>query len=165
MTTTTPDPAERLLLALRDNVVALATETPNPPSWIRIAAGDTAVELSWDGTSATPTVPAQQASVPVAPVPLGEDGPAAVEPQDGTHHIEAPTVGVFYHAPEPGAAPFVSVGDIVAPGQQVGIVEAMKLMIPVEASRAGRVTGVLVADGTSVEYGEPLLACVPLGAE
>jgi acetyl-CoA carboxylase biotin carboxyl carrier protein len=73
-------------------------------------------------------------------------------------------VGVFYHAREPGAEPFVTVGSVVAAGQQVGIVEAMKLMIPVEASRGGRVTAILKANGEPVEYDEPLFAVQPEAA-
>ena len=70
-------------------------------------------------------------------------------------------VGTFYRAPEPGAAPFVTVGDLVRPGQVVGIVEAMKLMNEVTAERAGRVTEVLVDDGRPVEYDQPLVALDP----
>ncbi|MBW0116046.1 acetyl-CoA carboxylase biotin carboxyl carrier protein, partial [Pseudonocardia abyssalis] len=55
----------------------------------------------------------------------------------------------------------VAVGDEVRVGQQVGIVEAMKLMIPVEARRAGRVADFLVADGMAVEHGQPLLLLYP----
>jgi acetyl-CoA carboxylase biotin carboxyl carrier protein len=68
---------------------------------------------------------------------------------------------VFYRSPEPGAPPFVAEGDLVRPGQQVGIVEAMKLMIPVESDRAGRVLEVLLADGSAVEHGQPLLLLGP----
>ncbi|WP_344407286.1 acetyl-CoA carboxylase biotin carboxyl carrier protein, partial [Dactylosporangium fulvum] len=63
--------------------------------------------------------------------------------------------------PAPDAAPFVEVGDLVRAGQQVGIVEAMKLMNPVEAVCDGVVAGVLVGDGEPVEYGQPLLLLEP----
>ncbi|WP_052914431.1 acetyl-CoA carboxylase biotin carboxyl carrier protein [Protofrankia coriariae] len=66
-------------------------------------------------------------------------------------------MGVFYRAPEPGAKPFVAEGDLITRGQQVAIIEAMKLMIPVEADASGRVLEILVADGTPVEHGQPLL--------
>ena len=69
----------------------------------------------------------------------------------------AGTVGTFYRAPEPGAAPFVAEGDTVRAGQQVAIIEAMKLMIPVEAERAGVVVEFLVGDRAPVEYGQPLM--------
>jgi len=81
----------------------------------------------------------------------------------GGHAITAATVGTFYRAPEQGAPPFVEVGDTVRPGQQVAIVEAMKLMIPVEAGVYGRVREVLVADVQPVEFGEPLLLLIERG--
>ena len=77
------------------------------------------------------------------------------------YDVRAPSVGVFYRAPEPGAPPFVGEGDTVRPGQQVAIVEAMKLMLPVEADRAGRVVEVLKRDGEPVEYGEVLFVLAP----
>ncbi|TDC72092.1 hypothetical protein E1200_00260 [Actinomadura sp. GC306] len=67
-------------------------------------------------------------------------------------------VGTFYSAPEPGAEPFVAVGDEVRAGQQIAILEVMKLMTPVAADRAGRVVEVLVPDGTPVEFGTGLIA-------
>ncbi|WP_460402934.1 acetyl-CoA carboxylase biotin carboxyl carrier protein, partial [Actinophytocola sediminis] len=70
--------------------------------------------------------------------------------------LNAATVGTFYRSPAPGAPPFVTEGDEVSPGQQVAIIEAMKLMLPVEAERGGRIAEVLVADGEGVEYGQPL---------
>ena len=72
--------------------------------------------------------------------------------------LAAQAVGVFYRSPEPGADPFVREGDVVTTGQQIAIIEAMKLMLPVEAERAGRIVEVLKGDGESVEYGEPLFA-------
>jgi acetyl-CoA carboxylase biotin carboxyl carrier protein len=65
---------------------------------------------------------------------------------------------MFYRCPEPGADPFVREGDVVTTGQQIAIIEAMKLMLPVEAERAGRIVEVLKGDGEPVEYGEPLFA-------
>ena len=70
-------------------------------------------------------------------------------------------VGMFYRSREPGAEPFVQPGDVVRPGQQVGIIEAMKLMIPVEADLDGQVLDALLADGTPVEYGDRLFAVEP----
>ena len=66
-------------------------------------------------------------------------------------------VGTVYVASEPGAAPFVKVGDAVTEGQTMLIIEAMKVMNPLAAPRAGTVSQVLVSDGQPVEYGEPLL--------
>ncbi|WP_214410315.1 acetyl-CoA carboxylase biotin carboxyl carrier protein [Sphaerisporangium fuscum] len=95
----------------------------------------------------------------------GEAGtlPAATAPP-GSILVTAPMVGTFYRAQEPGAPPFVEVGDVVEPGQQVGIIEAMKLMNAVQAEQAGRVVEIVAADGSPVQYEEPLLALVPLEA-
>ena len=68
--------------------------------------------------------------------------------------ITSPMVGTFYKAPSPDASPFVTVGDMVATGQVVCIIEAMKMMNEIEAEVSGRVVEICVADGQSVEYGQ-----------
>ncbi len=70
--------------------------------------------------------------------------------------IKSPMVGSVYLQPEPGAEPFVKVGDTVAAGQTLMIIEAMKTMNPIPAPRAGRIVEILVEDGQPVEFGEPL---------
>jgi acetyl-CoA carboxylase biotin carboxyl carrier protein len=70
-------------------------------------------------------------------------------------------VGTFYRAPEPGSAPFVEVGDVVAWGQQLAIIEAMKLMNAIEADCDGRVVEIPVADGSPVEFDQPLVLIDP----
>ncbi|KAA9151259.1 acetyl-CoA carboxylase biotin carboxyl carrier protein subunit [Amycolatopsis acidicola] len=141
---------DHVLTVLREQVLALAAEAGRAPSLVRVSSGTMVVEVEWDGGAAVlPELPAAR------PAPASvEAGP---EPEAGTFPLCANTVGVFYRAPEPGAAPFVAEGDTIRPGQQVAILEAMKLMIPVEAERAGRVVRVLVEDGTAVEHGQPLL--------
>lgn len=71
--------------------------------------------------------------------------------------VAAPLPGTFYHAPAPGAPPFVGLGDTVTPETVVGIVETMKLMNPVHAGRAGTVAEVLVPNATMVAKGQPLI--------
>jgi len=71
--------------------------------------------------------------------------------------VTSPMVGTAYMAPEPGAKPFVQLGDSVAEGQTLMIIEAMKVMNALPAPRAGRVVRLLVQDGEPVEFGEPLL--------
>ncbi|MGQ0676550.1 MAG: acetyl-CoA carboxylase biotin carboxyl carrier protein, partial [Rhodospirillales bacterium] len=71
--------------------------------------------------------------------------------------VVSPMVGTVYVGPEPGATPFVAVGDKVQAGQTLVIVEAMKVMNPIPAPRAGTVTRILVRDRQPVEFGEPLL--------
>ena len=71
--------------------------------------------------------------------------------------IPSPMVGTAYRAPEPGAAPFVEVGQTVRAGDTILIVEAMKHMNEVVAPRAGVVVAIFVEDGQPIEYGEPLM--------
>jgi len=106
------------------------------------------------------------AAAPAAPLPATSDEAAAesapAEPEsDGGLRIEAPMVGTFYRAPQPGAPPFVEEGDAVAPGQTLCILEAMKLMNEIESKVAGRVVKVLVENAQPVEYGQPLFLLEP----
>lgn len=136
------------LTALCRSVAELARTTARPPTRIRLEHLGTAVEVEW-----TPAAAPLTADQPAA-------APAAAEP-DGAHHVRAPMIGTFYHAPEPGAPPFVAVGDTVTVGQPIGILEVMKMTSPVEADVAGRVVEVLVADGTPVEFQQRLIAVEP----
>lgn len=77
-------------------------------------------------------------------------------PLSGDTDVTAPSVGVFWSSPEPGAEPFVSVGDRVEAGAILCIVEVMKLMTNVYAPAAGTVSAVLVGNGENVEFGTPL---------
>jgi acetyl-CoA carboxylase biotin carboxyl carrier protein len=81
-------------------------------------------------------------------------------PED-MHIIKSPIVGTFYEAPSPGAEPFVSVGDRVAVGQVLCIIEAMKLMNEIESEVAGEIIRIYVENGQPVEYGESLFALRP----
>src|SRR5208282_4189961 len=96
----------------------------------------------------------------VAP-PAGA-GVAEAEPADGRHAIVAPLVGTFYRCPDPGAKPFVEVGDVVEADQEVGIVEAMKIMNRVVADRPGRVAEFAVADGEMVEFAQAIMYLDPV---
>ncbi len=85
---------------------------------------------------------------------------AEVAPADDAHHpgaVLSPMVGVAYLSPEPGAPPFVTAGQSVITGQTVLLIEAMKTFNQIKASKGGTVTRVLVASGSPVEYGQPLL--------
>ena len=99
---------------------------------------------------------AAPAAAPAAPPPAETPAAAPVAAtQDGA--VTSPMVGTAYVAPEPGAPPFVKVGDQVAEGQTVLIVEAMKVMNPIRAPHAGTVQQVLVSDGQPVEFGEVIM--------
>lgn len=99
-----------------------------------------------------PVVPALQAAAPAAAGPI-----PAVEAAAHPGAVKSPMVGTAYRAPEPGAKPFVEVGDRVAVGQTIVIIEAMKTMNQIPSTKAGTVTAILVEDGQPVEFGEPLV--------
>ncbi|WP_040848007.1 biotin/lipoyl-containing protein, partial [Nitrospirillum viridazoti] len=82
---------------------------------------------------------------------------AAVPPAQHPGAVKSPMVGTAYLAPEPGAGTFVKVGDAVKVGQTLLIIEAMKVMNPIKATKAGTVTQIQVGDAQPVEYGEVLL--------
>ena len=81
---------------------------------------------------------------------------------DGFVRVEAPMVGVFYRAPQPGAPPFVEEGDTVAPGQTLCILEAMKLMNEVKAEAEALVAAIHVQNAQPVEYGQLLFELEPM---
>jgi acetyl-CoA carboxylase biotin carboxyl carrier protein len=93
--------------------------------------------------------PAQAAAAPAA-------AEAAPAPRKGDV-VNSPMVGTVYMQPQPDSPPFVKVGDTVAAGQTLMIIEAMKTMNPIPAPKAGRVVEILVADAQPVEFGEPLV--------
>lgn len=83
---------------------------------------------------------------------------AAEDPDAGLHIVKSPIVGTFYGSPSPGAAPFVSLGDHVAKGQVICIVEAMKLMNEIESDADGEVVKCFVSNGQPIEFGQPLFS-------
>lgn len=98
--------------------------------------------------TAAPAAPAASAAAPVA---------AAEESNEVSgHQITSPMVGTFYSAPSPDAGPFVKVGDKVAEGDTLCIIEAMKIMNPIESDKAGTVKQILGVNGEPVEFGQAL---------
>ncbi|MEX2650118.1 MAG: acetyl-CoA carboxylase biotin carboxyl carrier protein subunit [Alphaproteobacteria bacterium] len=121
-------------------------------SEIEIGDGPRHVRVARGGVDAMPSP--RPASPPVA----ARSEPAATaraEPSAGA--VTSPMVGTVYLSPEPGAPPYVTPGDAVAEGQTLLVIEAMKVMNPIKAPRAGRVLDVPVANGSPVEYGEVLV--------
>lgn len=97
---------------------------------------------------------------PTNPIHLIGHNPAHGEEltlAEGEQAIVAPMVGTFYTASAPSQPPFVAVGDVIEPGQPIGIVEAMKMMNEIEAEFGGSVTRILVENAQPVEYGQPLM--------
>jgi acetyl-CoA carboxylase biotin carboxyl carrier protein len=104
---------------------------------------------------AQPSTPATQSLAPGAPATT-PSGDAVAVPAEG-HVVKSPMVGTFYRSAAPGSGPFVEVGDTVAVGDPLCIIEAMKLMNEIEADQAGVVKAILVENGQPVEYGQPLV--------
>ena len=100
-----------------------------------------------------PVVAAAPAAAPVAaPAQPAQDTEPVVQ---GTT-VTSPMVGTFYRAPNPGAEPFVKVGDHVEAGQTLGIIEAMKLLNEIEAETSGTIKEICVENAQPVEFGQPL---------
>lgn len=120
------------------------------------------VELSKHGRqvvmqAAPAYAPQAPAAAPVAAAPAAPAAAPASDPASHPGAVPSPMVGTAYLSPEPGVAPFVTVGQQVAEGDTLMIVEAMKTMNHIPAPRAGTVRRVLVEDGTPVEFGTTLM--------
>jgi acetyl-CoA carboxylase biotin carboxyl carrier protein len=113
---------------------------------IQLKADGIEVALSKDGG----LLPASQLASPTQPA----SAPAPVD--NGSLAVSAPSLGSFYRAPKPGAAPFTEVGARVAAGDDLCLIEVMKLFTSVKSPCAGVVTAILASDGDLVEYGQPL---------
>ena len=123
----------------------------HPPA----AAAGTGPQMAWP---AGMMMQAPAAAPVAAPVAVAAAAPA-VDTLDPKHPgmVTSPMVGVAYLSPEPGSAPFITLGGKVVQGQTVLLIEAMKTFNQIKAPKAGTVTRILIETGTPVEYGEPLL--------
>lgn len=161
------------LEAMCRHIAELARTRAEAPRRIRVEHSGTVLEIEWpspgersgssagfgaglvtelgSGSSAVAGHVAESSSAATAS--------AAVD--DGMQRVCAPMIGTFYHSPEPGAPPFVAVGDSVVPGQQIGILEVMKMMSSVEAHVPGTVREILVPDGGAVEFQQALIVVEP----
>jgi oxaloacetate decarboxylase alpha subunit len=107
--------------------------------------------------------PAEALLPSATPLAAGEPEPPPVSPRaDGVVRVEAPMVGTFYRAAQPGAAPFVEEGDAVGAGQTLCILEAMKLMNEVKAEVEGIVRAIHVENAQPVEFGQLLFELEPI---
>jgi acetyl-CoA carboxylase biotin carboxyl carrier protein len=121
-------------------------------------AGPPAPAPTLRSAAAAPPLPA----TPAAAAPSTAPSTATAPPDSPPGHVVAsPSVGVFWRSPEPGATPFVEVGQAVEAGQTICILEVMKLMQHVNADVAGTITAIHVENGDQVEYGTPLISLEP----
>ena len=131
---------------------------------LEINEGDESVRISRGGSSVTYAAPAP---VPLAAAPAAAQPAASPEAADDSpseeltgHPVKSPMVGTFYTAPAPGSPPFVSVGQKVAAGDVLCIIEAMKMMNQIEADKSGTIGAILVDDGEPVEFDQPLVTII-----
>jgi acetyl-CoA carboxylase biotin carboxyl carrier protein len=163
------DSPEERLIAMARTAARLIVDSPTPPRRISLRSGSALLEVEW-ADLAGPRPPEPEANGvrptatgvsedPVAGKRNGRGSENGVEP--APHFVRAQMVGTFYRAAGPGSEPFVREGDRVSAGQQVAILEAMKMMMPVESDADGEVVRILTADAAGVEYDEPLIAIMP----
>jgi acetyl-CoA carboxylase biotin carboxyl carrier protein len=139
---------------LTDDIAALAAVmTEHGLGKIQINVNGLRVVLS--APTSAPTASAPTGASVVADVTDDEE----IAPNGGGSGfvIASPMIGTYYTAPRPGDEPFVRVGDLVAAGQTVAIIEAMKIMNEIQAERGGIVDELLVSNGQPVEYNQPLI--------
>ena len=144
---------EELLRGVCKEARDLLGKVTGPVKRVVVQAGVHRVEIEWDPTVA-PTAPAAAAAV-------SSLEPAGLPGVEGRHVVVAPLVGAFYRSPAPGEPPFVAVGDVVEPEQDLAIIEAMKMMNRIPCEVGGKVTAILVEDGVMVEFGQPLMYIDP----
>lgn len=132
-------------------------------SELEVSRGRTRIRISKNGTIAPAAFVAPPAAAP-APATHGFEDASSDEEADARDEklasnlkqIKSPMVGTFYRAPAPGSEPFIEIGQPVAIGQTVCIVEAMKLMNEIGSDFSGVIRRVLLENGQPVEYGQPL---------
>ncbi|WP_432573704.1 acetyl-CoA carboxylase biotin carboxyl carrier protein [Kineococcus sp. SYSU DK005] len=149
---------------LTDQAVSLSRSLHGPLKRIALSRGEVTVEVDWqDAVSAAPAA-VHPVGVPAAAAPAAPAAAAGAAVEEDLHTVRAPLVGTFYAAPSPDEAPYVSPGETVTVGQTLGIVEAMKLMNSIVSDVAGTVVEVLVENGSSVEFDQPLVRIEPADA-
>jgi acetyl-CoA carboxylase biotin carboxyl carrier protein len=133
---------------------------------IELEEGDRRLRLARTLVQAQAAAPIMVQGAPESSMPAMSGVPAASvvasnpDAADPARHpgaVKSPMVGVAYLAPEPGAAPFIAVGQTVSAGQTLLLIEAMKTFNQIKAPRAGTITRILIIAGQPVEYDEPLV--------
>ncbi|MCI3275672.1 acetyl-CoA carboxylase biotin carboxyl carrier protein [Streptomyces cylindrosporus] len=156
-TTGTEESTDMTVEELRAHTLLLAGQLPGTLRRITLRAGALSVDVEWENApvQAAPVAQSAPTAAPASPEP--DTAPANLV------RVTAPLVGTYYQAPSPGAEPFVKVGDTVEAGQQLAVIEAMKLLNSITAEVKGVVHAIHVQDGEVVEYAQPLVDLVPAG--
>jgi len=165
--------AERLLLGIRGRASGETDELASVDKAraerirevVRIVQETGIGEITIEEEGMRVSVRSTPEPAPTSDAPLAlPDVPSAptARPSNGYHRVESPMVGTFYRAAQPGSPPFVEIGDVVAPGQTLCILEAMKLMNEVKADLEGVVRAIGVENAQPVEFGQVLFELEPL---
>ena len=165
--TMTPEEIAQILDAIHKLDCAVVEVTVGD---VRIAVRRDSAGEAMQSSPVKATGAVQPASGP--PPPEASAGPVPVQADEATSAwlereaqgsaiiVRAPMIGTFYRAKAPGEPPFVEVGSAVAPGDTVGLVEAMKLFNSITVDQQGQVAAIFADNGEMVEYGAPVLALV-----
>lgn len=129
----------------------------------QVRATESQVVQLTPGQNTQPLVAAPSVSSVMQSVSASQASPASAESASGkTIAIKSPMIGTFYRSPSPDKPAFVSVGDEIAPGKVICIIEAMKLFNEIESEVSGRIVKVLADDASPVEYDQPLFLIEPI---
>jgi acetyl-CoA carboxylase biotin carboxyl carrier protein len=127
-------------------------------SELEVTEGEEKVRIAKHLPASAAMAPVTYAQMPVAAAPQAVAAPvaAAAPALPEGHIVKSPMVGTFYRASSPDSKPFADVGQTVAAGDPLCLIEAMKLMNEIESDAAGVIKAILVENGQPVEYGQPL---------
>ena len=121
--------------------------------------GRAAIRRDGQGGAPAPAV-RSSAAAPEATAPAAQAADPAAELPPGGVIVTAPNIGTFYRSPKPGSAPYVEVGDTIAEGEELCLIEVMKLFTALKSDKRGRIHSILVEDGAMVSGGQPLFVVV-----
>jgi len=129
---------------------------------IEIQEGEESVRISRNGPASAPMMmaaPTMQQSAPAAaPAPIAVEAEATpVSAANTNNAVKSPMVGTFYRSSSPESAPFAEIGQTVAEGDVICIIEAMKMFNQIESDRSGVIKAILIENGHAVEFDEPLI--------
>lgn len=154
------DPGDSSLLNLIDRLAGLLERTELTE--LEVQVGSTGLVLRKPSAIAPPAVAAAGAGAGTATDGAGAAAPDADAGPPARPAVMAPLSGIWYGAPAPGSAPYVSLGGEVAVGQVIGLIEAMKLFNEIKSDKAGRVARINAEDGKLVRAKQPLIEVEPL---
>lgn len=124
---------------------------------IEVQDGERRIRVARKAAQVMASMPAAPAAPAAVAAPVAAAPASAAPVSDTANALKSPMVGTVYLFPEPGAKPFVNVGDTVSEGQTLVIIEAMKVMNTIAATKAGKVVRICVENGQPVEYDQPLV--------